>query len=100
MLKKLKVILGCLLLSACQNFDIKQPLINECRIYEDSENCICFNSKGEEYTRSCFGDLAITPYAQKTIEGFQNEVYKCLRKCTKKDCTKEAPKELCPNVFK
>jgi hypothetical protein len=96
----LKITAACLLLSSCQHPELKAPIVNECRVYSDSEDCICFNSKGEEYRRACWGNLVIDPAKQQQIEEWNNEVSKCLFKCTKNDCSKQDRRNACPNVFR
>lgn len=93
-------ILVCLLCFSCGNPELKSPIVNECRVYNDSESCVCFNSKGERYERACWGDLVIDPDKQKQLEEWGNEVAKCLNKCTKEDCSKGQRVNHCPNVFK
>ena len=89
-----------LCLTSCNHPELKAPIINECRVYEDSESCVCFNSNGEQYERACWGDLVIDPRKQKQIEEWNNEVAKCLFRCTKEDCSQGQRVNFCPNVFK
>lgn len=86
------------LLIGCQSIEFKRPIINECTVFSDPENCICINSQGVQYTRSCWGDLVVSPQSQKRGERYLVELEKCIIECTTVDCS--SMRNPCPEVLR
>ena len=75
---KYYAILSFSLLVSCQSPEFNRPILNDCRVFNDVENCQCINSKGVKYTRSCWGDLSINPDKQQQLEEYVKDLEKCI----------------------